>query len=56
MFMELSVRRVKAGKLSLAFFGRAKTASENEECPGTFRHPGYYEKIIFIASLNVFKV
>lgn len=30
--------------------------SVNEECPGTFRHLGYYEKINLIASLNVFKV
>ena len=33
-----------------------KYAPYDEECPGTFRHLGYYEKINLIASLNVFKV
>lgn len=28
----------------------------HEECPGTSRHPGYYEKIILIAYLNSLNV
>ena len=25
---------------------------KNEECPGTFRHPGYYEKFIYVCNDN----
>ena len=27
-----------------------KYAPYDEECPGTFRHPGYYEKFIYVCS------